>query len=400
MSRQSYSDRPSIPTKTKNDSYDNQLRNAKNIVQQNYGIHKKPLNQILNESYDITQIPSNHSLNQDAMQRFLDKCDSDVRDICKILLDNTDHISFESFILRLNESIYHLIGLHILVNNYNPKNDLCIYLKNIRGIDIKTKSNYWIYLYVEKFISNITNNNLKLNLIDSLDDPRVAHNDMIVIIDDCIYSGEQIERIIHVMTNRNNKQINLYILASYITYIGQNRIINEFSKKFHKNNSQIFFPANVYVPNLTQSVLNTQQIEKINSYYDYITTFENKSLIYFDHKLADTASTITPFYLGIVATERNKQIIEKKINDKIYKGVLIVHPKLYNSLEIIPFINHCQFYTRDINMDSPICPSTPYKTSSHEAFINYIKSTKSVNKSASLSRNTRTLKSYSKRNSA
>ena len=46
----------------------------------------------------------------------------------------------------------------------------------------------------------------------------------------------------------------------------------------------------------------------------------------------------------------------------------------------------------NINMESPFCASTSYKTSSHEAFINYIKS---VYKSASLSLNTRTFKSYS-----
>ena len=75
-------------------------------------------------------------------------------------------------------------------------------------------------------------------------------------------------------------------------------------------------------------------------------------LIYFDHKLADTVSVPTLFYLGVVPNQRNKIIIQSPN----FRGF-----KIEKNLEVIPFIEKCKYYTKNLDLASPGCPKPPYK---------------------------------------
>ena len=79
----------------------------------------------------------------------------------------------------------------------------------------------------------------------------------------------------------------------------------------------------------------------------------NTYLIYFDHKLADTISVPTIFYLGVVPNEHNREIINSDDFDAFANKD--------NSLTVIPFISKCSYYTQNLNLGSPDCPKPPYK---------------------------------------
>ena len=54
--------------------------------------------------------PLDHSLNINNFEKFIDACDPKVREICIILLQNTIHISFETFLISLNSNINDLLS--------------------------------------------------------------------------------------------------------------------------------------------------------------------------------------------------------------------------------------------------------------------------------------------------
>lgn len=97
---------------------------------------------------------------------------------------------------------------------------------------------------------------------------------------------------------------------------------------------------------ILSSYYNNSKLKSKNIRYD---TY----LIYFDHKLADTISVPTIFYLGIVPNEHNKQII----NSDDFKAFANEN----HSLTVIPFISKCSYYTQNLNLGSPDCPKPPYK---------------------------------------
>jgi hypothetical protein len=79
----------------------------------------------------------------------------------------------------------------------------------------------------------------------------------------------------------------------------------------------------------------------------------NKFLVYFNHKLADYASTITLFYMGVVPNSHNKRILHERTKKGNINGNL--------PLQIIPIINNCNYTRKNINVNYPICPHPPYK---------------------------------------
>ena len=73
--------------------------------------------------------------------------------------------------------------------------------------------------------------------------------------------------------------------------------------------------------------------------------FEDKQLVYFQHKLADGTSTISLFYKGLVSNKHNLEILSNYTEDD------------FDKLMIYPLINNCTYSKHFVNQ----CPFPPYK---------------------------------------
>lgn len=337
----------------------------------------------LNNKFKFNYYPLDHRLDKKQIKKFIEASDINVRDIVKKIFDNTIHISFEKFITRLNSNIYHLISITDI------NRPLFIYLGNIKNIN--KKSNYWLYLYLQNYIEYITNNSKSIILINESNINLLKKDDIIVLIDDCIYSGIQMAENISYINYNFKERYQFYLLVSFTSTYGLEYVKKTFKNNiFLKKSSLIICPYQFYLP-IINDILSKKEIDYMNYFYQALyLSFDNKFLIYFDHKLADKISTITDFYLGVVPCIQNLKISNRfdiKINN-LYKNIKlqddklredeINHTNLYNFLNIeraniysnyndyydyfiiIPVIKKC----KNINIQpmSPYCPIPPYKS--------------------------------------
>jgi len=293
--------------------------------------------------------PLDHSFDKEAVKKFIEASDVSVRDIVKKIIDNTDHISFEKFLMRLNSIIKELLDI---VEKDKKTVVYCFLGESL--VKVKNKSNYWIYIYVLNYIEKKTNGKVNVKLIDNIDLIQ-EDNAKIILIDDCVYSGSQLRNTIMEIKFNSTFTFNFYMLIPYMSKIGIDVIKNGYKFNKNLNNSKFIFFKNMYMIKSVNDVLSVPEIYKINFYYSSLVTFNNKFMIYFDHKLADTISTITPFYLGIVPCNEN-------YNLDLHKNKLLsIPPYLLHKYKIIPIIKNCDYYTNNMNFMNADCPAPPYK---------------------------------------
>lgn len=284
--------------------------------------------------------PKTHNIIEYKKQQFIYNCDKEVREIIEKVLNNTIHISFETFMTYLIQNFKKII-------KFNRKCSLYIYITE----DFIEKSNYWIYQLLNYYKSSFGFKG-DLIIISSLNDLRLKNNDIILIPDDCIYSGEQLRLIVEEMTNNRNLKLNIHLFISFMTNKGLDKIKNEFSNNSNLDNCKLYLPYYIY--NIDKSInnyLSDKEIKILENYYSI--DMNNRYLIYFDHKMPDYYSTIPLIYSGIVANSKNKELLfQIRKNKKI---------DLKKDLDYIQFINKTD-EIRNINVLEPEIIKPPYKT--------------------------------------
>jgi hypothetical protein len=282
--------------------------------------------------------PKPHNIIEYKKLQFIYNCDKEVREIIEKVLNNTVHISFETFMTYLIQNFKKII-------KSNPKCTLYIYITE----DFIEKSNYWIYQLLNYYKSSIGFKG-EFIIISSLNDLILKNNDNILIPDDCIYSGEQLRLIVEEMNNNRNLKLNIHLFISFMTNKGLDKVKKEFSNNSYLDNCKLCLPYYIY--NIDKSInnyLSKNEIEILEKYYSI--DMNNRYLIYFDHKMPDYYSTVPLIYSGIVANSKNKELlfqIRKKKKD------------LKNELEFIQFINKTD-EIRNINVLEPEIIKPPYK---------------------------------------
>ena len=297
------------------------------------------------------KIPIDHSLNKEQVKKYINACDLEVRPIIKKIFNNTVHISFEEFIKNLNKNIKDLL------NATNKSKNIYFYINKF----LKEKSNYWVYKYVKNYIK-YNKPEYNIYIIDNFD--KSNNGDYIVFVDDCIYSGNQLSTELCGIKNKALIQLNFYILSPYISKSGKSYIEERMDKNkyFNKSNSKLIFSAYSNDIPLIDDYLTESDFTILYKYIEYFMMeepIEGKYLIYFDHKLADNISTITPIYSGYVM---NKHNIVELVEDDYYEEEFdeLSDKDKATQFKIIPVINNCN---DKINYDflRPVCPYTPYK---------------------------------------
>jgi len=375
-------------------------------------------------------LPGTHPIDDDQFKRFKDACHKDVKDIVQKIRDKTMYVSFKEFIENFQMNIDKIIVKYKefkLKDNKRP-----IYIK-IKDRD-QNKSNYWLLLYFINYLHE-TYPEIKIQVIMTdkinyepsdkeiylIKDNIIPYqdNDIILLIDDCIYTGQQIKRELQKINNAflnstevNN--INIFILCSYISELSiqneLNKIINILpnikkcknggtGKRKPENINFSINGDNTYIDiPIIEDFLSFDELYLLNEYYggnEYsfnneedgfeneiedddedkknIFSFDERFLIYFDHKLADYVSTIPIFYSGVVLNEKNRKIMKYNYYKKYAKFEKIdgdVIPicqnfeTFSNDLDVIEFIQNCigtYSEIKTININSPNCPYPPYK---------------------------------------
>ena len=327
---------------------DPKIINIKSSIKSPIKTNVKTPNKITNIFKTIMNYPLSYKFNQENVKKFLQACSDEARPLAKKIIDNTRHVSFEEMIKYLNKNIK---DLNNFVNNTRP---IFIFIDT----SYKEKSNYWIYLYLKAYMKyKYPQRKIILISNPNLSNSKLENNDTLVFIDDCIYTGSQMYSNINKLNNINFN-INIYILTTFISKEGE-KLINSLNKntKLHI----IFNKYIEYIPLINDYLTKKEML--ILEAYTYTLTFSkeiynNKYLIYFDHKLADYVSTIPLFYSGVVPNEYNRSLYNKL---------------KYNStnLQIIPLFTNCE-HIRNINVGKPACPSTPYKKNINKKFMNEI----------------------------
>ena len=283
--------------------------------------------------------------------------------------DDFGIISIEDFFMNLN-SILDIIKENILqIYNTNKNENIFIYYDEIN------KSNCWLSMILCKFLKDVHDNendeNIKKfienniffiddkQLIDDKKYENIKYN--IIFIDDCSYSGRQLEQNIDDFYNKKN--ITIFVYCVYISNYAFNLLNNKFSdkKKFYLINHMKLFNIcnnfklmellinNFYIFmnefNISKRKLVDKTIIKYNeqTFFVLINTLDYldiymKNVIYkiLEIKSADYLSIIQNLYNYIKPISFNIENIE---NIKIYKLKDTIKKKILDDVDNSKFCN-------------------------------------------------------------
>lgn len=312
--------------------------------------------------------PLSYPLNEENCEKFINACDEEVKEIVRKIIKNIQHISFEEFLMNFNKSIRELNDL------LKDNKDIIIVLYEFSMEN--EKSTEWLKKYFINYMKYLKNKN-KIYVCDNnnFKDLSIINTDKyyFVLIDDCAYSGSQINiKIVKIFYYINlynlNDESNIILLIPYISNIALDLFLNTLK------NLKIFFwtiLSHILIKKNTNDILSVDEKDILNKYdklniitYEkYDEKYDKKYLVYFDHKLPDIISTIpSNFYYGIVLNQLNLK--RKKYGSK---------------LEQYPLISNCEFVEEieNDNDDNTICPPAPYKKNYEKKIIKIKKYKKS-----------------------
>jgi len=324
-------------------------KKKKKIIEKE-NINTPILKKKLNPFNDYKKYILSYNINKIRANEFINKCDISVRPIVKKIIDNTTHISFETFYLYLLKNVKALLDEYLNLKR--------IFFKFKNQSSYTKKSNFWISSLVKDIImyecEKRKRKEIEIIYIITFYTEKIKENDVILLIDDCIYSGMQIRENFNISYFNTlldlrdliiNKSLNIYI---FVSFIHENKI-----EEFKKLDINLKFCKYIHNFKKTNEILSYNEIKSLEMFY---TSFYDKYLIYFDHKLADELSTIPLFYSGLVLNKKNKEII----NSIIKEILLSIYDKKMDLLDFYPFIENCE-KIRNVDIFEPLCPYPPYK---------------------------------------
>jgi len=272
-----------------------------------------------------------YTINDEHKLKYINgQCSEKSKEIASIILDNTKHISYTSFLTAIYNSVDKFIRLckkdisYILIVSINETN-----------VD---KSNYWVAQLVYNYLIHKCDINIidiihNINYIKHIDKVNVQY----IYCDDCSYTGTQLSDdlndIIQFVKDYRSGVDKPTIVNTIVPYI------SEYAKEQLKS---VYYSEELKTFKTILQEHSKAEID-INSKHlaDYFlwngSNFDNQVAVYFDHKIADDLSTFPFIYMtGMIATD-------KYPNSTIYYCKNTKYNKLteYPIPHKIPFINHC-----------------------------------------------------------
>jgi hypothetical protein len=335
--------------------------------------------------------PLSYAFNQENVKKFIGAIqDEEAKKTIRILLNNTKYVSYDDFVEQIKINIPQILEI---VPQGRP---IFIYIDNNKYDNLDQKSNYWVS---KIFKSLIPSNTVKY--ISSLDNNTVKDNDLVLLMDDCVYSGIQFQNTINELQNTFHKKIHLLLFVPYVSKAGMELIYNAFQKNaslnvcsFHElHHSKMIVPFGCYI---TQ-----KQATNLSKFYPHLRSEKNSGKdrileaypVYFDHKVAKMVSSFPTIYSGLVPNKQNADKISKLLNlqdehdlysffqyaqqqgenipyspDDLKDNINDLDLQIKNlknskNYQIIPILKNCE---NNINLDlkESSCPVPPYKKNS------------------------------------
>jgi hypothetical protein len=301
------------------------------------------INKFMNDAISIPKF--SYPLDPQKINTFIDKlqtnCENRFVSLIKIILNNTQYVSFYDFIKNFKSSLF-MFEFQMQNNKSNYILHIPNPTANINGI--KEKSNYWTsqmayHLLEEKPSWGITF--LEDDLIKRFEYLLQINKNTdfinILLCDDGIYSGDQMHKVIQKLNNNspNNVKLIIHIICPYIT--------NYAMEKLSVFNNIIIYNTNII--KMTKEIISTNDIKYINEQNIFVSL--NSSPIYMEHKMPDFMSSIPDLY-GSANNSPDRDII-------CVNGVNAVNKVDYRVKYII---ENCSF--SDTTKDN-VCPYPIYK---------------------------------------
>ena len=332
------------------------------------------------------EYPLSHPLNKDNVKKFIAASAPDARNAVDKFIKNTTYITYETFIGYINHN------LAAVVKQLQEDRPIFVYIDYYnQNKYYKQKSNFWLYLYINQIAAEKYNK--KVYMITHLNKRTLKDDDIVLLVDDCIYSGTQMSDVIRILDNPRNKYLHLILFVPFLSHEGANRVIENFEMNENLYDCTFSFSDIVfYISPLSRYMDANEYINIIKYYRNYegkdfrLNTDAQEDIckypIYFDHKVADYMSSFPEIYGGLVPNDHNLQntkeidvlINESKENlgnprTKEWRSKMT---KLRRNFQIYPLITHCE------HLDTPeftesSCPVPPYKKKLYTDFIHLIK---------------------------
>jgi hypothetical protein len=235
----------------------------------NMSIMTTPFN-IPSKSYPLKKSPEDIE-RYSMIMRANDFDDATIK-IFKTFLNLTTHISFD-----------HLIhSIKIVIEDFEKRikeKPFYLFIPIIDRIPIENKSNYWI-----SKIFYLLMNTKPIEIITSFQELTDEMKD-IIVCDDAIYSGYQMKSTFDKFPNTTGKYI-FHILCPFISREGIVRINENYEKQIYY--AEIMLPLSEILKNhiIYGDALNFESVIGNINNYPY----------YFDHRVADLASSYPHFY--------------------------------------------------------------------------------------------------------
>jgi hypothetical protein len=296
-----------------------------------------------------------YHLDRDNVKKFIAASAPDARDAVRKFIKATTHISFETFISYVNTNLEDVVQI------VPPGRPLFVYVDE----DNKYKSSYWMYLYLKKLAK--VKYNVTIKHIDENSYRHLRDNDILLLVDDCAYTGSQMaDTVEYIHTNKKKLHIILFIpfiSDAAVNHINANKKHNDYLKICRFSYLKYVYKIKPLSDYMTVAEFST--IFRYTSPYSNPAEAEEeieKFPIYFDHKLADDVSTFPRIYKGFVPNEWNLEI-KRLIYSKEKKIKLLQRKKMnpkHLQQEIDTLIDQYQYYP--LFSDKNIYPMPPYKT--------------------------------------
>jgi hypothetical protein len=328
---------------------------------------------ILNEIYHLNKdtICMNNSgsytINQNKVKQYIQSnCIQESHEILNFIFSNIKYITFNIFYSALTKYLLQINKVHRKTNEAMKIKVHIIIPKNSKTNQTDTtKSNFWIALLLLKIIEENKIKNFKItNVINSTSEfpKNLDDSNICIYADDCAYSGQQtIRELFTKKITFNNK---LYILIPFISnyayakyktklyalYKGKaNNIIfldkcityiETFAELCIKHNFNMF-EKDVYYLNKKEHInMLTEEPYYLCSLIRNIVILPKCGLlIYFDHKVADQASTIQ-YFLNYSTTLNNVYVITNVNNMELKFSMFKKYSSLLNKLYFNKPINN------------------------------------------------------------
>lgn len=299
-----------------------------------------------------------YSIDQTKKKEFLRLCNASIQHILEKIIDNTVHISFESLFHRLTIMVDELFSQHEVISTLN------FFLGEFDNEDIEQKSNHWIMQIVKDIIKEkYPRQEIKFNIVDKQEIQALDPQSILILPDDCMYSGEQMLANFEAILAPS--KVYIYIFVPYMSSKAWKKIQTRY-KSFPRGIlrklescwifDQDFDTQGRKVWNIDDVVSEAGQ-DAIRYFYSFLFWCKSTFLLYFDHKIADTCSTVTFIYLGLIANEHNRVIL-KELQQKRDRNENF--DDLKKKLQYLNFIRGCS-ETTCFDGIHPTCPPPPYK---------------------------------------